>query len=83
METNHSQTTLYYREPAPLLTAHDKLLELLSTRRGERHIIVLHAYPDPDAISSASRRRAARPSSPSARASAACDGSLTNACRLS
>jgi nanoRNase/pAp phosphatase (c-di-AMP/oligoRNAs hydrolase) len=57
MELNHSQTMTYYREPAPLLTAHDQLLDLLSARRGERHIIVLHAYPDPDAISSAYAHR--------------------------
>jgi nanoRNase/pAp phosphatase (c-di-AMP/oligoRNAs hydrolase) len=57
METNHIQTMTYYREPEPLLTAHDKLLELLSARRGERHIIVLHAYPDPDAIASAYAQR--------------------------
>ncbi len=57
MEPNRSQTVMYYREPAQLLTAHDQLRELLSTRRGERHIIVLHAYPDPDAISSAYAQR--------------------------
>ena len=57
MEPNLSQTMLYYREPAPLLTAHDKLFDLLSARRGERHLIVLHAYPDPDAISSAYAHR--------------------------
>ena len=37
----------------PMSTARDKLYELLQAHRGERHIIVLHAYPDPDAISSA------------------------------
>ncbi len=57
METNHAQTVTYYRAPEPLLTAHDKLLDLLSARRGERHIIVLHAYPDPDAIASAYAHR--------------------------
>ncbi len=57
METNHSQIMLYYREPEPMLTAHDQLLDLLSARRGERHVIVLHAYPDPDAISSAYAHR--------------------------
>jgi nanoRNase/pAp phosphatase (c-di-AMP/oligoRNAs hydrolase) len=57
METNHSQIMLYYREPEPLLTAHDKLFDVLSTRRGERHLIALHAYPDPDAISSAYAHR--------------------------
>jgi nanoRNase/pAp phosphatase (c-di-AMP/oligoRNAs hydrolase) len=29
------------------------MTEILDTRRGEKHIIVLHDYPDPDAISSA------------------------------
>lgn len=41
----------------PLATAHDNLLDLLTTHRGERHVIVLHAYPDPDAISSAYAHR--------------------------
>lgn len=57
METNRAQTMTYYREPEPLLTAHDKLFDVLSGHRGERHIIVLHAYPDPDAISSAYAHR--------------------------
>ena len=41
----------------PLSTAHDNLYDLLTTHRGERHIIVLHAYPDPDAISAAYAHR--------------------------
>jgi nanoRNase/pAp phosphatase (c-di-AMP/oligoRNAs hydrolase) len=41
----------------PMLTAHDKLYDLLEAHRGERHIIVLHAYPDPDAISAAYAHR--------------------------
>ncbi len=41
----------------PLLTAHDNLFDLLTAHRGERHIIVLHAYPDPDAISAAYAHR--------------------------
>ncbi len=57
MEPKHSQAMLYYREPTALLTAHDKLFDLLSAHRGERHLIVLHAYPDPDAISSAYAHR--------------------------
>jgi nanoRNase/pAp phosphatase (c-di-AMP/oligoRNAs hydrolase) len=40
-----------------LSTAHDNLFDLLTARRGERHIILLHAYPDPDAISSACAHR--------------------------
>ncbi len=36
---------------------HDNLFELLEAHRGERHIIVLHAYPDPDAISAAYAHR--------------------------
>jgi nanoRNase/pAp phosphatase (c-di-AMP/oligoRNAs hydrolase) len=43
--------------PAPLSTAQDNLFELLTAHRGERHIIVLHAYPDPDAISAAYAHR--------------------------
>lgn len=41
----------------PLSTALDKLVELLTAHRGERHVIVLHDYPDPDAISSACAHR--------------------------
>ena len=41
----------------PLSTALDNLVDLLAAHRGERHIIVLHAYPDPDAISSAYAHR--------------------------
>ncbi len=36
---------------------HGNLYDLLQTHRGERHIIVLHAYPDPDAISAAYAHR--------------------------
>ncbi len=36
---------------------HDNLFELLEAHRGERHIIVLHSYPDPDAISAAYAHR--------------------------
>lgn len=41
----------------PLVMAHEGLYDLLTARRGERHIIVLHAYPDPDAISAACAHR--------------------------
>ncbi|MBE7550431.1 MAG: DHH family phosphoesterase [Anaerolineales bacterium] len=34
-----------------------KLAELLEAHRGERHIVVLHDYPDPDAISAAYAHR--------------------------
>ena len=30
-----------------------KIAEILEKHRGEKHLIVLHNYPDPDAISSA------------------------------
>ena len=30
-----------------------KIAELLEKHRGEKHLVVLHDYPDPDAISSA------------------------------
>ena len=39
--------------PVPLVTAHERLFDLLMAHQGERHLIVLHAYPDPDAISAA------------------------------
>ncbi len=35
----------------------DNLFDLLQAHRGERHIIVLHAYPDPDAIAAAYAHR--------------------------
>jgi nanoRNase/pAp phosphatase (c-di-AMP/oligoRNAs hydrolase) len=54
---NDQYQTIVQGVAVPLLTAHDKLCDLLETRRGERHIIVLHAYPDPDAISSAYAHR--------------------------
>ncbi len=41
----------------PLVTAHERLFDVLTAHRGERHIIVLHAYPDPDAISAAYAHR--------------------------
>ena len=56
MESDQVQTFVP-RVAVPLLTAHDKLFDLLEAHRGERHIIVLHAYPDPDAISSAYAHR--------------------------
>jgi nanoRNase/pAp phosphatase (c-di-AMP/oligoRNAs hydrolase) len=34
-----------------------KIAEILESHRGERHLIVLHDYPDPDAISSAFAHR--------------------------
>jgi nanoRNase/pAp phosphatase (c-di-AMP/oligoRNAs hydrolase) len=51
MATHPPQTVMYRVEP-PLATATDKMHDLLNSHRGERHIIALHAYPDPDAISS-------------------------------
>ncbi|MBI5564639.1 MAG: bifunctional oligoribonuclease/PAP phosphatase NrnA [Chloroflexi bacterium] len=41
----------------PLITAHEHLFDVLTAHRDERHIIVLHAYPDPDAISAAYAHR--------------------------
>lgn len=41
----------------PLITAHERLFDLLTAHQGERHLIVLHAYPDPDAISAAYAQR--------------------------
>jgi nanoRNase/pAp phosphatase (c-di-AMP/oligoRNAs hydrolase) len=56
MELKLKQSILNH-SPVPLATAHDKLTDLLIAHRGERHIIILHAYPDPDAISSAYAHR--------------------------
>lgn len=35
------------------MSTHTALAELMESHRGERHIVVLHDYPDPDAIASA------------------------------
>ena len=51
------QTSLLTTIDVPLATAHDNLFDLLTAHRGERHVIVLHAYPDPDAISAAYAHR--------------------------
>ena len=34
-----------------------KLADVLEAHRGEKHLVVLHDFPDPDAISSASAHR--------------------------
>lgn len=54
---NHSYQTGLQNISVPLVVAHDKLFDLLEAHRGERHIIVLHTYPDPDAIASAYAHR--------------------------
>src|SRR5262245_7333528 len=41
------------KAPARKKSKAEELEELLEARRGERHIIVLQSFPDPDAISSA------------------------------
>lgn len=56
MELKLKQSILNH-DPAPLATAHDKLRDLLTAHRGERHIVILHADPDPDAIASAYAHR--------------------------
>jgi nanoRNase/pAp phosphatase (c-di-AMP/oligoRNAs hydrolase) len=43
--------------PTPWLAACSQLFDLLAAHQGERHIIALHAYPDPDAISCAFAQR--------------------------
>ena len=55
MENNSHQTGV--QSMNVLGVAHDKLFELLEAHHGERHIIVLHTYPDPDAIASAYAHR--------------------------
>jgi len=43
--------------PAVIMDTKQTLAELLNKHRGERHLVVLHDYPDPDAISSAFAHR--------------------------
>jgi nanoRNase/pAp phosphatase (c-di-AMP/oligoRNAs hydrolase) len=52
-ENNGNSVSLETREVAVAKSKGQKLAELLETHRGERHIIVLHDFPDPDAISAA------------------------------
>ena len=50
----HAQTIVRPLEPRPVAPRKTKqLLELLEAHRGERHIVALQDFPDPDAISSA------------------------------
>ncbi len=52
--TNRPPTSVEPRPPAaPVLPPEVALVQLLEAHRGERHVIVLQNYPDPDAISSA------------------------------
>jgi nanoRNase/pAp phosphatase (c-di-AMP/oligoRNAs hydrolase) len=46
-----------YKLSVQLTTLQEQLYHLLEAHRGERHLIVLHAFPDPDAISSAYAHR--------------------------
>ena len=54
---NNSYQTVQPMDMQQLRVAHDKLFDLLEAHHGERHIIVLHTYPDPDAIASAYAHR--------------------------
>jgi nanoRNase/pAp phosphatase (c-di-AMP/oligoRNAs hydrolase) len=54
---NDGAASLETREVAVAKSKAQKLAELLESHRGERHIIVLHDYPDPDAISAAYAQR--------------------------
>jgi nanoRNase/pAp phosphatase (c-di-AMP/oligoRNAs hydrolase) len=56
-DNNDGAASLETREVAVAKSKAQKLAELLETHRGERHIVVLHDYPDPDAISAAYAHR--------------------------
>lgn len=56
-DNNGSAASLETREVAVAKSKAQKLAELLEAHRGERHIVVLHDYPDPDAISAAYAHR--------------------------
>ncbi len=52
--TNNPAAAVEHRPPLPVgQTPEAALVQLLEAHRGERHVIVLQNYPDPDAISSA------------------------------
>lgn len=57
VDSNGSAASLETREVAVAKSKAQKLAELLEAHRGERHIVVLHDYPDPDAISAAYAHR--------------------------
>ncbi|MCL4298182.1 MAG: bifunctional oligoribonuclease/PAP phosphatase NrnA [Anaerolineae bacterium] len=56
-DSNGNAASLETREVAVAKSKAQKLAELLEAHRGERHIVVLHDYPDPDAISAAYAHR--------------------------
>jgi nanoRNase/pAp phosphatase (c-di-AMP/oligoRNAs hydrolase) len=57
IDNNGSDISLETREMAITKSKAQKLAELLEAHRGERHLIVLHDFPDPDAISAAYAHR--------------------------
>jgi nanoRNase/pAp phosphatase (c-di-AMP/oligoRNAs hydrolase) len=58
IEANGSgDTSLETREVAVTKSKSQKMAEILEAHRGERHIIVIHDFPDPDAISAAYAHR--------------------------
>lgn len=56
-DNNGNTASLETREVGVAKSKAQKLAELLEAHRGERHIIVLHDFPDPDAISAAFAHR--------------------------
>ena len=51
IDNNGSDISLETREIAITKSKSQKMAEVLEAHRGERHIIVMHDFPDPDAIS--------------------------------
>jgi nanoRNase/pAp phosphatase (c-di-AMP/oligoRNAs hydrolase) len=56
-DSDDGAASLETRQVAVAKSKAQKLAELLEVHRGERHIIVLHDFPDPDAISAAFAHR--------------------------
>ena len=56
-DNNGSVASLEKREVAVVQSKAQKMAELLGAHRGERHLVVLHDFPDPDAISAAYAQR--------------------------
>ena len=56
-DNNGSAASLEKPEVAVVQSKAQKMAELLEAHRGERHLVVLHDFPDPDAISSAYAQR--------------------------
>lgn len=56
-DNNGSTASLETREVAVAKSKAQKMAELLEAHRGERHLVIIHDFPDPDAISAAYAQR--------------------------